>query len=170
MTMKNHKPKKSKGAAAVAWSALLVLKCISVWRRPQPPALCEFYGCTLQEAKDSDAKLLKAMAALGKTTNCITICCGTGIAEIADTSNPVGRVICIINHIRPRHGKVTAAREFQKFIEQTELYEQRLSVRIVKKLTDLMRRMCKRNHRTNGQAQAQPPERGVEGKDDDEKS
>jgi hypothetical protein len=149
------KQKRNPPSTAPAW----LVRRMSVWRRPQPPALYEFYGCTKQEATDRQVELDKAVTALWKTTNTIAIFCGGGIAEVVDSGNPVSRVVCVVDHVRPRFGKVGMARAFREFVEQTELYEQRLCVRIIKKPSELIRRLCEWNHRTNRKISdwSQPP-------------
>ena len=132
------KPRAARRVRCSAWLGRWV--SMSVFRRPQPPALYEVYGNSALAVARERAKLVEAVNTLGDTVNCIAILCGGGVATVVDASNPVGRVVCVVEGVRPRLGKAGLSAEFQKFIEQAELHEKRLGVRIVKKLTKLIRR------------------------------
>ena len=111
---------------------------ISIIRRPQRPALYEIWGSP--DARLKGVKELRAaISTLGKTSHCITILCGDGVAHVVDSSDPMRRTIIVECDIRPSFGKVGACRELAKLFEETKLHNQRLSVRVVKNLTKLVR-------------------------------
>jgi hypothetical protein len=113
------------------------------------PGLLEIdWGLPPDLATNDLLELFKGVSALGETTNCITIVCGQGVAMVIDAEDPMGRVISVAYHLRPRFGK-SGMLHTEKPVQMTELNQPCARFRVISGLANLMRRIRKRLHRPN---------------------
>ena len=144
--------RKLRNATARGWLQRLVRSFTSTMyrrRRTIPGLLESDRGLSSDLAANNILELFKGIDALGKTTNCISIVCGQGIAMVIDAEDPMRRVIGVAHHVRPRCGKTGIPRLFEKSVQVAKLNEHRAGGGVISRFVQLIWSLRQWPHRPN---------------------